>query len=69
MPVDNDIQASKGFDDLLHCPLHLCIAASEIGHDSQAMLHLAHLKSRTISSFTERICERMTTSMLMAKGA
>ena len=47
MPVDNDIKAAKGLDDLLHCALHFCIASCQVCHDRQAMLHLFHLYSRS----------------------
>lgn len=43
LPVYNDVQATEGLDDLLHSPVHFCIAASQICHNRQAVLHLLHL--------------------------
>ena len=55
MPVDDDVQTAKGLDDLLHSPLHLCIASSEICYHCQAMLHLVDLHS-----MADTICRCVT---------
>ena len=67
-PVYNDVQAPKGLDDILNCPLHLGITCSQIRHNRQAVLHLVYLHSMADTTPT-CVAGHSLASVLMASTA